>query len=55
MMKDDKQEKSKTCDNCKWLEDGIGCEIYPCAWNWLSLREYEFGCNQFKIKDGCDE
>ena len=43
--------ESKTCSNCKLLNGGIGCEIYPAAWNWLDISETEFGCNQWELKD----
>ena len=41
--------ESRTCENCKHQE-GIGCEVYPSAWNWFSLNESEFSCNQWKAK-----
>ncbi len=41
--------ESRTCENCKHQE-GIGCEVYPAAWNWFSLNESEFSCNQWKRK-----
>ena len=43
--------EKQTCSNCKHLENGIGCEIYPCAKTWLSTHEDEFGCNQFTKKE----
>jgi len=38
----------KSCANCREMLQGIGCEIYPCAWTWFSLKEDEFCCNQWK-------
>jgi len=42
--------ENQVCSNCKELKSGIGCEIYPCVWTWLSTHENEFGCNQWKPK-----
>ena len=41
--------EARTCENCKHQE-GIGCEVYPAAWNWFSLNESEFSCNQWEAK-----
>ena len=39
---------NNSCSNCLLLSQGTGCEIYPSAWNWISVLEDEFSCSRWE-------